>query len=130
MISRIEPPKKIVIRQDRATVFGPWLPRLTQGKVRIITPEELRAWVIFEDDRLLVLNKPGDVLCHPSKAGPWSSLVGAAREYLRAPAVHLVSRLDRETRGVVVLAKTPAGASRLQTAAQDRRYGKVYLALL
>jgi 23S rRNA pseudouridine1911/1915/1917 synthase len=96
----------------------------------MITPEELKAWMVFEDDRLLVLNKPGDVLCHPSKAGPWSSLVGAAREYLGAPAVHLVFRLDRETSGVVVLGKTPAVASRLQTAAQERRYGKTYLALL
>jgi 23S rRNA pseudouridine1911/1915/1917 synthase len=44
--------------------------------------------------------------------------------------VHLVFRLDRETSGVVVLAKEPRMASRLQTAMQDRRVGKGYTAIL
>jgi 23S rRNA pseudouridine1911/1915/1917 synthase len=101
-----------------------------QRPVRMITPDEVPKWIIFEDDRLLVVNKPGDVVCHPSKAGPWSSLVGALREYTRLPAVHLVFRLDRETSGVVVLAKDPGMASRLQVAMQDRKLDKVYLAVL
>lgn len=92
--------------------------------------EELRSWITHEDNDLLVVNKPGDVVCHPSKAGPWSSLVGAAREYTGLPTMHLVFRLDRETSGVVVLAKTPTMASRLQRAMQKRRIGKVYLAIL
>jgi 23S rRNA pseudouridine1911/1915/1917 synthase len=86
--------------------------------------------VIHEDEHLLVVNKPGDVVCHPSKHGPWSSLVGAARERCGLPTIHLVFRLDRETSGVVVMAKEPRMASRLQTAMQDRRVGKVYFALL
>jgi 23S rRNA pseudouridine1911/1915/1917 synthase len=98
--------------------------------VRIIAPDELRSWVVYEDDRLFVINKPGDVVCHPSKHGPWSSLVGAARELLGLATMHLVFRLDRETSGVVVMAKEPKMASRLQTAMQDRRVGKVYVALL
>jgi 23S rRNA pseudouridine1911/1915/1917 synthase len=96
----------------------------------MIAPEEVPAWIIHEDDRLLVVNKPGDVVCHPSKAGPWSSLVGALREYARLPTVHLVFRLDRETSGVVVLAKDSKMASRLQMAMQQRKVGKVYLAVL
>jgi len=107
-----------------------WPRRLTQGPVRMIAPAELPSWIIHEDDRLLVVNKPGDVVCHPSKAGPCSSLVGAAREYLGLPTMHLVFRLDRETSGVVVLAKDSATASRLQVAMQKRRVGKIYLAVL
>jgi 23S rRNA pseudouridine1911/1915/1917 synthase len=107
-----------------------WPRRLTQGPARLIEPAELRSWVIYEDDRLFVVNKPGDVVCHPSKHGPWSSLVGAARELLGLGTVHLVFRLDRETSGVVVMAKEPRMASRLQTAMQDRRVGKAYVALL
>jgi 23S rRNA pseudouridine1911/1915/1917 synthase len=79
--------------------------RKEQGPVRMIAPEEVPGWIVFEDERLLVVNKPGDIVCHPSKAGPWSSLVGALREYARLPTVHLVFRLDRETSGIVVLAK-------------------------
>jgi 23S rRNA pseudouridine1911/1915/1917 synthase len=96
----------------------------------MITFEEIKSWVIYEDDRLLVVNKPGDVVCHPSKAGPWSSLVGAAREYTGLATMHLVFRLDRETSGVVVLAKDAKMASVLQTAMMDRKAGKVYLAVM
>lgn len=101
-----------------------------QGPVRMIAPEEVPGWIVHEDERLLVVNKPGDVVCHPSKAGPWSSLVGALREYARLPTVHLVFRLDRETSGVVVLAKDAKMASRLQVAMQERKVGKAYLAVL
>ncbi len=109
---------------------GPWPRRLKQGPVRMIAPEEVPTWIVHEDDRLLVLNKPGDVVCHPSKAGPWSSLVGAAREYAHLAASHLIFRLDRETSGVVVLAKDPEMASRLQKAMQQRLVRKTYLAIL
>lgn len=102
----------------------------TQGPVRMITPQEVPGWILYEDERLLVVNKPGDVVCHPSKAGPWSSLVGALREHTGLPTVHLVFRLDRETSGVVVLTKDAAMASRLQVAMQKRLVGKSYLAVL
>lgn len=98
--------------------------------MRIISPGEIPGWVVFEDERLLVVDKPGDVVCHPSKAGPWSSLVGALREFTGLATVHLVFRLDRETSGLVVVAKDGRTAGRLQTALQERRIGKVYLALL
>ncbi len=107
-----------------------WPRRTRQGPVRMIEPEEVPSWIVHEDERLLVLNKPGDVVCHPSKAGPWSSLVGAAREYAALPTVHLIFRLDRETSGVVVLAKDARMASRLQKAMQERRVAKRYLTIL
>ncbi len=96
----------------------------------LITPGDFPGWILHEDERLLVVNKPGLIVCHPSKNGPWSSLVGAAREYLGLPTVHLVFRLDRETSGVVVMAKDSATASKLQKATQQRLIGKIYLAIL
>jgi 23S rRNA pseudouridine1911/1915/1917 synthase len=96
----------------------------------LITRDQIASWVIQNDERLLVVNKPPFVVVHPSKAGPWSSLVGAAREFTGLERVHLVFRLDRETSGVVVLAKQRELASCLQTAVQDRRVAKRYLAIL
>jgi 23S rRNA pseudouridine1911/1915/1917 synthase len=116
-----------LIRGPRASA---WPRRLKQGPARMIAPGEFGGWILHEDERLLALDKPGDVVCHPSKHGPWSSLVGAAREHTGLDAVHLVFRLDRETSGVVVLAKDPAMARRVQMAMQERRVGKAYLALL
>jgi len=107
-----------------------WPRRLKQGPVRMIAPEEMRAWIVHEDERLLVVDKPGDVVCHPSKDGPWSSLVGAIREVANLDAAHLVFRLDRETSGLVVFAKDGKTASKLQRAVQQRRVAKAYFAIL
>jgi 23S rRNA pseudouridine1911/1915/1917 synthase len=109
---------------------SPWPRRLAQGPARLIEPTEFRRWILHEDDRLLVVDKPGDVVCHPSKQGPRSSLVGAAREHAGLGMIHLVFRLDRETSGVVVLAKDASTASLLQVAMQERRVKKAYWALL
>ncbi len=111
--------------------YGPWPPRPFRAeRVTLIPPEELESWIIHEDEDLLVVNKSGEAVCHPSKFGPTSSLVGAARVYTGLDLVHLVFRLDRETSGVVVMAKHPAMASRLQKAMQTRKVGKRYLAIL
>jgi len=107
-----------------------WPRQLKQVRVRIIAPEELKSWILYEDEQVFVINKPGDVVCHPSKAGPWSSLAGAVREYSGLAVAHLVFRLDRETSGVVVFAKNPAAADRLQKALRLRRAGKSYLAIM
>jgi 23S rRNA pseudouridine1911/1915/1917 synthase len=55
--------------------------------------------------------------------------VGAVREYTQLPTVHLVFRLDRETSGIIVLAKDAKMASRLQKAVQERRISKRYRAI-
>lgn len=96
----------------------------------LVTPGELQSWIVANDDRVLVVNKPGGVVCHPSKHGPWSSLIGACREFLGVERLHMPSRLDRETSGVVVLAKDHATASLLQRAAQHRQVSKTYHAVL
>ncbi len=108
----------------------PWPRKPRLVNVGQIAPAELDSWVIHHDEKVIVLNKPGDIICHPSKDGPWSSLAGAVRERFGLAAAHLVFRLDRETSGVVVFAKSPAVASRLQTAMQKRQAGKTYLAIM
>jgi 23S rRNA pseudouridine1911/1915/1917 synthase len=96
----------------------------------MITPEELQSWIIHDTADVLVVNKPALVVCHPSKQGPWSSLIGACREYLGLETLHMPSRLDRETSGVVVFAKNRETASRLQKATEQRRVRKTYWAIL
>ena len=97
----------------------------------LTTLEEFKTWIVCENEDFLVLNKPGWLVCHPSKNGPMSSLVGAARVYLSgAENIHLVSRLDRETSGLVVLAKNKKSASLTQKAIEQKRVSKKYLAIL
>ncbi|MBX9602295.1 MAG: RNA pseudouridine synthase [Bryobacteraceae bacterium] len=95
-----------------------------------IAPAEFESWILFEDSELLAVNKPGGVVCHPSKRGPRSSLIGAAREFRGLDPLHMPSRLDRETSGVVVFAKNKAAGSRLQKQIELRQVSKRYLAIL
>ncbi len=92
--------------------------------------EDFKDWILYEDDHVLVLDKPGWLVCHPSKNGPWSSLVGAAKEYLGLESIHLASRLDRETSGVVLLAKHRKAASHWQKAIEEKRVKRRYLAIV
>lgn len=96
----------------------------------LITPEELSRWTVERTPDWLVVNKPAGVVCHPSKHGPWSSLVGAAREWLGESVLHMPSRLDRETSGVVVLVRRRNLASAMQRAMQHGQARKSYLAIL
>lgn len=120
----------MIARSDHERPIGPWPRKLVQGVIHKITAEELSRWIVHVDEQVIVINKSGELPCHPSKDGPWSSLAGAVREYFGEASAHLVFRLDRETSGAVIFARDPKTARRLQMAAQERRYGKTYLALL
>ena len=87
--------------------------------------------VIFEDADLLVLNKPAGLVCHPSKGSVYSSLIGRARAHLGPrTSLHLVNRLDRETSGVILLAKSPATAGELGKIWERHGAEKEYLAIV
>jgi 23S rRNA pseudouridine1911/1915/1917 synthase len=96
----------------------------------IVTPDEFASWIIADSADLAVLNKPGGVVSHPSKHGPWSSLAGAARAYFGLPAIHMPFRLDRETSGVWLAVKRRDLASAMQRAVERRLVRKTYLAIL
>ncbi|MEM8866723.1 MAG: RluA family pseudouridine synthase [Verrucomicrobiota bacterium] len=96
----------------------------------LVDMSEFPEWIVQEDDNLLILNKPGWLVCHPSKNGPLSSLVGAVREHTQEAKLHLVARLDRETSGLIVFAKRPSVARKFQMAIQNRIVRKHYLAIL
>jgi 23S rRNA pseudouridine1911/1915/1917 synthase len=87
--------------------------------------------ILFEDADLLVVNKPADLVCHPSKTGPLSSLIGRLRLYLGEGATpHLINRLDRETSGVVVVAKNLDAARELRRTWENREVRKTYWAVV
>jgi len=87
--------------------------------------------IIHEDAELLVINKPAGLVCHPGKSGPMSSLIGRVRLHLGSGArPHLVNRLDRETSGVTIIAKTDESARELRRLWESREVKKEYLAIV
>lgn len=87
--------------------------------------------IIFEDEDLLIINKPAGLVCHPTKTDEYSSLIGRTRLYLGAQATaHLINRLDRETSGVTVAAKNSGVAGELGKLWEARQAQKVYVAIV
>jgi len=92
--------------------------------------------VLFEDNHLLVVDKPAGLLVQGDRSGE-TSLVDAARAYLKRKYdkpgnvfVGLVHRLDRNVSGVVVLARTSKAAGRLSARFRDGDVVKIYLAVV
>jgi 23S rRNA pseudouridine1911/1915/1917 synthase len=87
--------------------------------------------VIYEDDTLLVADKPADLVCHPTKGDVYSSLISRVRLYLgEASEGHMINRLDRETSGVVLIAKDRDTARSLRMQWEARKVEKKYDAIV
>lgn len=96
--------------------------------------EDIPLNIVYEDDDILVLNKPADLVVHPA-AGNWSgTLVNGLLhydpklEYL--PRAGIVHRLDKDTTGLMVVAKTLEAHSSLVEQLQTRDVRREYLALV
>ncbi len=87
--------------------------------------------ILHEDAGLLVLNKPAGLVCHPTKGDVYSSLISRVRLHLGPDMhAHLVNRLDRETSGVVLVAKEDEVARELRRLWEDRFVRKEYWAIV
>lgn len=86
--------------------------------------------VVYEDPDLLVVNKPAGLVCHPTKTDERSSLIGRVRLHLGTGEGRLVNRLDRETSGLVVVAKSNAVAGELGKLIEATSVRKEYLAIV
>lgn len=85
--------------------------------------------VILETPEFLAVNKPQDLVCHPTKGDAYSSLISRARLYLNGPAF-LVNRLDRETSGVTLIAKSGEIAGELGRLFESGAVYKQYTAVV
>ena len=101
-----------------------------------IVPEAVDFSVVYEDDHIIVVDKPAGVVVHPSP-GHWRGTlvhgllhrfpdIGSINDVVRPGIVH---RLDSTTSGLMVVARNSNSLRRLQESFQRRTVGKVYLAM-
>jgi 23S rRNA pseudouridine1911/1915/1917 synthase len=91
--------------------------------------------IIDETDDYIVVDKPAFLLTHPTKPDQRTTLWKELRELLafeiaNGGQVSIVNRLDRETSGLVLVAKTAAAARRFGLLMQEQRVNKEYLAIV
>ena len=84
--------------------------------------------VVFEDDDVLVVDKPGGVVCHSAQRPEFGSLADWLRDH-GVSTPRMINRLDRETSGLIVVAKNENAAKILGKAVLRREIEKQYVAI-
>lgn len=134
----------VQVDDQLARKTGQTIERGQQITVRVPPPaasgilaEEIPLDIIFENDDLLIVNKPAGMVVHPAAGHRTGTLVNAAMGYdpdfgeiggEERPGV--VHRLDKDTSGLIVLAKNDAAHQWLQDQFRNRKVEKIYLALV
>ena len=111
--------------------------RVPDPPALIPQPEDIPVSVVYEDDALLVVDKPAGMAVHPGAGRPGGTLVnallgrGVALSAVGAPVrPGIVHRLDLDTSGLLVVAKTDAAHYALSAALARREVSRVYWALV
>ena len=113
---------------------GEWIELDAEAEAVIqCTPEEIPLDIIFEDDAILILNKPAGLVVHPA-AGNWSGTLQNALLYhdttLSAiPRAGIVHRIDKGTSGLLMVAKTLQAHNSLVEQLQAREIHREYQAI-
>ena len=136
------------VREHRVTVDGrPALPRdkllggeqihiepATDLEVSAYTPEDIPLDIVHEDDTLIVVNKPAGLVVHPGSGNWRGTLLNALLRHTPAlaevPRAGIVHRLDKDTSGLLVVAKTLTAQTDLVRQLQARSVTREYAALV
>ncbi len=96
--------------------------------------EPLALAVVYEDDALLVINKPAGLVVHPAAGHYTGTLLNGLLHYhpplIDVPRAGIVHRLDKDTTGLMVVAKTLTAQTRLVAMLQARSVSRQYVALV
>ncbi|MGB4773177.1 MAG: RluA family pseudouridine synthase [Chitinophagaceae bacterium] len=105
-----------------------------------IVPEEMPLNIVYEDDDVLVINKPAGLVVHPGCGNPNGTLVNGIAHYLKLqqpeldenslPRFGMVHRIDKNTSGLLLLAKSDKAAKDLADQFFDHTVDRKYIALV
>jgi 23S rRNA pseudouridine1911/1915/1917 synthase len=106
----------------------------TQPSDQPYLPEDIALDIVHEDDEILVINKPVGLVVHPG-SGNWqgtllNALLHHAKQLEDVPRAGIVHRLDKDTSGLLVVAKTLVSQTHLVRQLQERSVKREYLALV
>ncbi len=97
-------------------------------------PEKLPLEIVFEDAEVMIVNKPADLVVHPAAGNYTGTLLNGLLAYCPAlealPRAGIVHRLDKDTSGLMVVAKTPAAHQSLVMQLQKRTVSRQYDAIV
>lgn len=99
-----------------------------------VAAQDIPLDVLHEDRAIIVVNKPAGLVVHPGAGNPDRTLMNAllhhAHELARVPRAGIVQRLDKDTSGIMVVAKTPEAHTCLVRSLKERKIGREYRAIV
>jgi 23S rRNA pseudouridine1911/1915/1917 synthase len=120
---------------DHVTVYSDMAPESTE-----VVPEKLPLNIVYEDEEVMIINKPAGLVVHPGSGNFTGTLLNGIAFYLREknpsvnaetlPRFGLVHRIDKNTSGLLVLAKTDKALSNLAKQFFDHTVKRKYIALV
>lgn len=101
-------------------------------EIQKVSPEDVSLEIVYEDDEILIVNKPKGILTHPDKTEYKRTLSSRVQIYLSHLSTRTfkpapVHRLDKNTSGLVLFAKTYDALKHYNALMRDRAIGKFYL---
>ncbi len=122
-------PEELARAGDRIQLYIPFEKQKAAAK----TPRALPFEIIFEDDDLIVIDKPASIAVHEGKdILKRNSLLGMLEEFYRSHGIapKLAHRIDKDTSGLLVAAKNDEAAKKLEAMFEESAVEKEYLALV
>ena len=120
-------PNKILKHQDKIQLNIP--PPISLHHA----PEALELDIVFEDSHIMVINKPAGLTVHPGAGNPNGTLLNGLlmhdKNLQDLPRAGIVHRLDKDTSGLMVIAKTALALNALTEMIKNRDVTRIYLAL-
>ena len=111
--------------------------RFVQAQKKEVPPIDFDVEILYEDDYLMVVNKPSGLVVHPAPSVKEATLVdwlitkGISLSTISGEERHgIVHRIDKETTGALVIAKDNATHEKLSAQLQDKTMGRYYLAII
>ncbi|MDO4753531.1 MAG: RluA family pseudouridine synthase [Bacillota bacterium] len=107
---------------------------LMEDEENIFAPEPIRFALAYEDEYMIAANKPPFLVVHPTRSHQSNTLGNAVAHHMIATGgnykIRFVNRLDRDTSGIVLIAKTALVQQRITEQMQKNQVGKRYLAIV
>lgn len=111
---------------------------MEESEMPLPQAENIPLDIIFEDDRLILVNKPAGMAVHPSQGNESGTLVNALLKHTGGNLSHvgdsyrpgIVHRIDKDTSGILLVAKDDQSHERLERMIQERKVDRLYLAIV
>lgn len=132
---RVEQAGEVVSRKAKAVEGAEVTIHPAPPETLSAQPQDIPLEVLFEDDELIVVDKPAGLVVHPAPGHPDGTLVNALMHHVGVRGGYdltrpgIVHRLDKDTSGVMVAAKTPEAHERLVQMFQEHALERAYVAI-